>query len=126
MEKVGSTLARATANSVVTAASVPPTMAGRSSRTDMDSRDRYRPTNERQAIMTGRPRACPVVNDPRARQLHAKARKSPRSRQPPAGLLSRNGRSRFGSNPIGSLAVSYTHLRAHETRHDLVCRLLLE
>src|SRR5450756_2750058 len=33
---------------------------------------------------------------------------------------------------IGSLnaahlePVSYTHLRAHETRHDLVCRLLLE
>ena len=26
--------------------------------------------------------------------------------------------------PIGT--VSYTHLRAHETRHDLVCRLLLE
>src|SRR5450759_3781931 len=23
-----------------------------------------------------------------------------------------------------TLAVSYTHLRAHETRHDLVCRLL--
>ena len=28
-------------------------------------------------------------------------------------------------SPIGA-AVSYTHLRAHETRHDLVCRLLLE
>src|SRR5665648_455595 len=28
------------------------------------------------------------------------------------------------SNPAGP--VSYTHLRAHETRHDLVCRLLLE
>src|SRR5450759_3334729 len=26
--------------------------------------------------------------------------------------------------PLGT--VSYTHLRAHETRHDLVCRLLLE
>src|SRR5450756_2473152 len=26
----------------------------------------------------------------------------------------------------GLEAVSYTHLRAHETRHDLVCRLLLE
>ena len=26
----------------------------------------------------------------------------------------------------GSPTVSYTHLRAHETRHDLVCRLLLE
>ena len=23
-------------------------------------------------------------------------------------------------------SVSYTHLRAHETRHDIVCRLLLE
>ncbi|CZR83238.1 hypothetical protein CDFC105_43951 [Clostridioides difficile] len=28
--------------------------------------------------------------------------------------------------PDGKKAVSYTHLRAHETRHDLVCRLLLE
>ena len=27
---------------------------------------------------------------------------------------------------ITILPVSYTHLRAHETRHDLVCRLLLE
>src|SRR5450756_561242 len=27
---------------------------------------------------------------------------------------------------LRALPVSYTHLRAHETRHDLVCRLLLE
>src|SRR5450756_539148 len=27
--------------------------------------------------------------------------------------------------PGGDGSVSYTHLRAHETRHDLVCRLLL-
>ena len=27
---------------------------------------------------------------------------------------------------LGSMAVSYTHLRAHETVLDLVCRLLLE
>src|SRR5450759_1353650 len=27
---------------------------------------------------------------------------------------------------VGIGSVSYTHLRAHETRHDLVCRLLLE
>src|SRR5450759_3727205 len=45
---------------------------------------------------------------------------------------------RLGGEPIAYLlgerefygltfkAVSYTHLRAHETRHDLVCRLLLE
>ena len=29
-------------------------------------------------------------------------------------------------HPLTNTAVSYTHLRAHETRHDLVCRLLLE
>ena len=29
-------------------------------------------------------------------------------------------------SPYGVAPVSYTHLRAHETRHDLVCRLLLE
>src|SRR5450756_2651615 len=28
--------------------------------------------------------------------------------------------------PRDAEPVSYTHLRAHETRHDLVCRLLLE
>src|SRR5678810_1469027 len=28
--------------------------------------------------------------------------------------------------PAGILAVSYTHLRAHETGRNLVCRLLLE
>src|SRR5450756_2387500 len=30
------------------------------------------------------------------------------------------------SPPCILFSVSYTHLRAHETRHDLVCRLLLE
>src|SRR5665648_1222479 len=29
-------------------------------------------------------------------------------------------------NGFNAVSVSYTHLRAHETRHDLVCRLLLE
>src|SRR5450756_2680292 len=35
----------------------------------------------------------------------------------------------FGTGPLPASVlypVSYTHLRAHETRHDLVCRLLLE
>src|SRR5450756_771316 len=32
----------------------------------------------------------------------------------------------IGSVIQKDIAVSYTHLRAHETRHDLVCRLLLE
>ena len=33
---------------------------------------------------------------------------------------------RFGHENKYFYAVSYTHLRAHETREDLVCRLLLE
>src|SRR5659263_159253 len=34
----------------------------------------------------------------------------------------------FGSGygMVKERSVSYTHLRAHETRHELVCRLLLE
>ena len=32
----------------------------------------------------------------------------------------------WGKTEQRKAAVSYTHLRAHETRHDLVCRLLLE
>ena len=31
-----------------------------------------------------------------------------------------------GSNVVAVTAVSYTHLRAHETGRNLVCRLLLE
>src|SRR5450756_749214 len=38
-----------------------------------------------------------------------------------AGPLLRDELDGQGSEPV-----SYTHLRAHETRHDLVCRLLLE
>src|SRR5450756_2826169 len=40
-------------------------------------------------------------------------------RTPAADLRSSSGR-------MCIQPVSYTHLRAHETRHDLVCRLLLE
>src|SRR5450756_2777764 len=51
-----------------------------------------------------------------------------------AGAVAKFGASWTSASvpgPAGALAwitgsVSYTHLRAHETRHDLVCRLLLE
>src|SRR5450759_5479709 len=43
----------------------------------------------------------------------------------PCSFLSRSRQATVGVEPGGG-AVSYTHLRAHETRHDLVCRLLLE
>ena len=42
----------------------------------------------------------------------------------PAGRLSFKGLG--PTKPLKPNAVSYTHLRAHETVLDLVCRLLLE
>src|SRR5450756_2880041 len=39
-------------------------------------------------------------------------------------LIGPNGAGK--TTALRIVAVSYTHLRAHETRHDLVCRLLLE
>ena len=41
-------------------------------------------------------------------------------------LLSGENRQGYAVSWIGAQAVSYTHLRAHETVLDLVCRLLLE
>ena len=46
-----------------------------------------------------------------------------------AGLLLLSGSffmDEFDSHESGFVPVSYTHLRAHETVLDLVCRLLLE
>src|SRR5665647_3722154 len=44
------------------------------------------------------------------------------------GTRGRRGRTTLGTSPCPSAlrAVSYTHLRAHETDSYLVCRLLLE
>src|SRR5450756_3064956 len=53
-----------------------------------------------------------------------------RRRQDAGGVASRLGlRQAKAGYPLAARdlrPVSYTHLRAHETRHDLVCRLLLE
>src|SRR5450756_1926977 len=45
----------------------------------------------------------------------------------PAAAKTRPASSVPASLPSGvTVPISYTHLRAHETRHELVCRLLLE
>src|SRR5664280_1649171 len=44
----------------------------------------------------------------------------------PTNRYSVGDRSSLAQNADGSVAVSYTHLRAHETVLDLVCRLLLD
>ena len=48
-----------------------------------------------------------------------------RQSAPPERSVDRVG-NEFGRSDHGACAVSYTHLRAHETVLDLVCRLLLE
>src|SRR5450756_2901995 len=58
------------------------------------------------------------------RRVHVADREAQRERRGGGGHeLVGVGGHRLGS---GLEPVSYTHLRAHETRHDLVCRLLLE
>ena len=41
-------------------------------------------------------------------------------------ILALRGLSSPETSRRGNISVSYTHLRAHETEADLVCRLLLE
>mgnify|MGYP003381471784 CR=1 FL=1 len=47
-------------------------------------------------------------------------------RQPRDGRLAQAEVPRRMADPLDVETVSYTHLRAHETVLDLVCRLLLE
>src|SRR5450756_3082068 len=59
------------------------------------------------------------------------ARHPPKTSSSPGNTMNKP-RNRFCSEATTATSrarwapVSYTHLRAHETRHDLVCRLLLE
>ena len=57
----------------------------------------------------------------------------PGFRYPAPGGIGQHGQCAYvgilaliGGHALGGIAVSYTHLRAHETVLDLVCRLLLE
>src|SRR5450756_924713 len=55
--------------------------------------------------------------------LEKSVEKTPPSTAAPP-ILTRSGESQPSPPPAGTfspIAVSYTHLRAHETRHDLVC-----
>src|SRR5665648_1184506 len=59
----------------------------------------------------------------RLRQLHTDRHSASNINLRPNNFFHR----KFGCDRRGTwIPVSYTHLRAHETRHDLVCRLLLE
>src|SRR5450756_1259006 len=84
------------------------------------------------------PRPAPPCR-PQSEVAPALSSQAPASRQaPPSPAKAPSPRVRLerqsparGKGPgpsaaASAAAVSYTHLRAHETRHDLVCRLLLE
>src|SRR5450756_3100406 len=61
-----------------------------------------------------------------APQAAGLARECQSATLPPLSAGARGLRWAPGAHPACVTSVSYTHLRAHETRHDLVCRLLLE
>src|SRR3569833_54341 len=60
----------------------------------------------------------------RSTQMRAIMMKFPQVKR----VMTQTGRPDDGTDVAGfyNNADSYTHLRAHETRHELVCRLLLE
>src|SRR5659263_753740 len=66
-----------------------------------------------------------IRRPPRSTQSRSSAASDVYKRQVTHSGKGRPNRSGFAPR-VSSGAVSYTHLRAHETRHDLVCRLLLE
>src|SRR5450756_414791 len=70
-------------------------------------------------------KAVNAENEKHARVVQTKLRSA---RTLMVNLLSgpRAGKTRLLEQTLSQVSVSYTHLRAHETRHDLVCRLLLE
>src|SRR5450756_2730560 len=82
-----------------------------------------------------KPKAAPAADQSKARSSVVRQTCSPLKRK--RGMRkwaisnnaadARTGRcTKQGLVPTAAATVSYTHLRAHETRHDLVCRLLLE
>src|SRR5450759_5550089 len=76
-----------------------------------------------------RPCPCPGSKLASGRRLRARRERTGRvvtNECPPPEGWSGGARSCRAPPDHCSLPVSYTHLRAHETRHDLVCRLLLE
>src|SRR5674476_1551124 len=87
----------------------------------------------------GRPRPVPTARDPRRRHARLDPRSDRRERrqrrptddravflgEPRGGAVGADALPRDGGKPH-PLPVSYTHLRAHETGRNLVCRLLLE
>src|SRR5665648_251707 len=70
-------------------------------------------------LMIGRPPRSALSSSSAASDVYK--RQGPASRQRTQSAANAGYRSGRRNRPV-----SYTHLRAHETRHDLVCRLLLE
>src|SRR5450756_983188 len=83
----------------------------------------------RGAAGSGRPAAqvtsVPLVVSTPAPPLSPKEKRRPVTRSAPR-ICGEPAPPPSASHTAVVPAVSYTHLRAHETRHDLVCRLLLE
>src|SRR5450756_2781221 len=89
-----------------------------------DPQSRFAADERGARLMSTRSRRADGEHGPATRAVHPRGRAA-------EDLLDRvtevlRGCERTPGAVVGDEAVSYTHLRAHETRHDLVCRLLLE
>src|SRR5450756_1693662 len=87
-----------------------------------------RMNNTRETPYEIQPTPRPARRLPGAGRLPLVTHESPREKRPAASplIVTRVSGSQWDNLADTLLSVSYTHLRAHETRHDLVCRLLLE
>src|SRR5665648_244811 len=86
-------------------------------------------TEDAGRVWIGRDRQCPSVKDLEAGRWRVV--RSTHASRPKRALSKNSTLSMPNAKPVKPISkarstVSYTHLRAHETRHDLVCRLLLE
>src|SRR5665648_663542 len=91
-------------------------------------RRRRRPDATRHACRQGRPAAkgCAWVSVSPEVHTGEPARRASLRPVGPASAEATTCFDTLAGMPSAPDPVSYTHLRAHETRHDLVCRLLLE
>src|SRR5674476_1425486 len=81
-------------------------------------------TRPRAPARTRRCRGAPT--QPRETAAYRRARRRPSRCASPSRRMAMSGTSGRTKKMMDAAAVSYTHLRAHETGRNLVCRLLLE
>src|SRR5450756_2826488 len=104
----------------------PRTASARQSSRSSRSVQYLRATNLRRGIYMPSSSSNAALSPARKRCLSDSTRSGERPLLGLDGTEEHDRERRRDVQRVDTRPVSYTHLRAHETRHDLVCRLLLE